>query len=643
MADPLSKIVPGRGGMIINRNPTKTIEKKGTSRQNEDDRGNLNGFRRESLFDYFIIRANSKWKAIFDIVMLILVAYSCVTSIFYVAFASPSKVFHIVFDWIVEAAFIFDMLFNFCQEYIDSETHEPVSKHKKIIKRYVFKGWFFIDFASVFPFALIFQNQAALIKLLRLVRLLRLTKLMNTSKLNQLLKSFMENPSRSQRIVTQHMIMYCLKILRLVAVAIVITYFIGCFWFFISNELHHADNNKTFVKNFELDKEDSFRQLVVSCYFALTTLSTVGYGDYYPISNIERIIACMIMLVGVAFFSYIMGNFIEIISNYKHKMGIIDRGTDLHNWMTRLTRFTNNNPLPRSLFNKIDAHFAYFWPNDRLAATSPDDELLNTLPRSIKRTIMTNYLFQDIFYKFKEFFNTYENIESKFLYDVSFGFMPRKFEENELIYDEEDEVPEIYFILEGTVGVGFRLPGNNSQDFKLIKYFREDSFICDFYVCTDRKSEFVYQCIKETKTYALGKSFLNDIFKKYPEIMSNIRKDSEKRYKKAIMKPLHNQRMNDLEAYNKKSAYKFIQITNTDKLFEKKKKPTPQEKLQKKFERDSPIDINDLENMLIKEMSRSTTQIDEIETSIEEINQESASKFEQILRQLQDDTEQTEF
>jgi len=62
------------------------------------------------------------------------------------------------------------------------------------------------------------------------------------------------------------------------------------------------------------------------CYFALTTLSTVGYGDYYPISNLERICAVVIMLGGVAFFSYIMGNFIEIISSYKAKMGDPDKG-----------------------------------------------------------------------------------------------------------------------------------------------------------------------------------------------------------------------------------------------------------------------------------------------------------------------------
>jgi hypothetical protein len=172
-----------------------------------------------------------------------------------------------------------------------------------------------------------------------------------------------------------------------------------------------------------------------------------------------------------------MGNFIEIVSNYNERMGIIDRSTELHKWMTMLSKFTNNKPLPRSLFNKIDDHFNYFWANDRLASTSPEDELMNTLPRSIKRTIMTNYLFQDVFYKFKEFFNTYENIESKFLYDVSFGFMPRKFEEKEVIYDEEDEVPEIYFIMEGTIGVGFRIPGRGLSDFRLIKFFREDTFI----------------------------------------------------------------------------------------------------------------------------------------------------------------------
>jgi len=37
-----------------------------------------------------------------------------------------------------------------------------------------------------------------------------------------------------------------------------------------------------------------------------------------------------------------MGNFIEIITNYEKKMGVVDQSGDLHNWMMLLTRFTNN-------------------------------------------------------------------------------------------------------------------------------------------------------------------------------------------------------------------------------------------------------------------------------------------------------------
>ena len=147
------------------------------------------------------------------------------------------------------------------------------------------------------------------------------------------------------------MLMYSYRILRLIIIAIIITYFIGCFWYLISNDLNNPEDDNTFVKEFGLVEASNKRKLIVSCYFALTTLSTVGYGDFYPVSNLERIVAILIMLCGVAFFSYIMGSFIEIISNYEKKMGVIDKGTDLHNWMTLLTRFTNNKPLPKSLMN----------------------------------------------------------------------------------------------------------------------------------------------------------------------------------------------------------------------------------------------------------------------------------------------------
>lgn len=130
--------------------------------------------------------------------------------------------------------------------------------------RYVFKGWFLIDFISVFPFVAILEQDALLTKLFRLFRLPRLIKLIDISRFNQLLRSFFESSSRDERIVAQYMLMYFYKIFRLIIIAIIITYFLGCFWYLISNEMNPSSANNTFVKSFDLENQGNFRKLIVS-------------------------------------------------------------------------------------------------------------------------------------------------------------------------------------------------------------------------------------------------------------------------------------------------------------------------------------------------------------------------------------------
>ena len=129
---------------------------------------------------------------------------------------------------------------------------------------------------------------------------------------------------------------------------------------------------------------------------------------------------------------------------------------------------------------------------------------------------MTEYLFEDLFDKFRYFFNTFKFKETSFLYDVSFGFMPRRFEydeEEKFIYDEEDEVSEMYFILEGTVGIGYYLfsQGLSKKQYKLGIFMKENSFICDYYVCHNRKSEFIFLAVQEVHAFALSKRFLQSV------------------------------------------------------------------------------------------------------------------------------------
>lgn len=131
-------------------------------------------------------------------------------------------------------------------------------------------------------------------------------------------------------------------------------------------------------------------------------------------------------------------------------MGIVDKSADLQVWITSLTKFTNNQALPRELVQKIDEHFKFVWKNDRLSSLSPDDPYLKQMPKPLKHRLI-KYLFDDIFSLFRGFLLTNEFRDSPFYYDLAFEMLPRKYDAKEMILRQGEPVHEIYLIKEGSV------------------------------------------------------------------------------------------------------------------------------------------------------------------------------------------------
>ena len=63
--------------------------------------------------------------------------------------------------------------------------------------------------------------------------------------------------------------------------------------------------------------------LVDSIYYAVTTMATVGYGDYFPETGIQKIFATTLALAGVALLAYV---FNIILTNFQQKMGEYSKG-----------------------------------------------------------------------------------------------------------------------------------------------------------------------------------------------------------------------------------------------------------------------------------------------------------------------------
>lgn len=58
---------------------------------------------------------------------------------------------------------------------------------------------------------------------------------------------------------------------------------------------------------------ESFEIYLCSCYFVMTTTSTVGYGDISPVTTLERVFGMGLMFLGVISFTFVSGALASIL------------------------------------------------------------------------------------------------------------------------------------------------------------------------------------------------------------------------------------------------------------------------------------------------------------------------------------------
>lgn len=115
----------------------------------------------------------------------------------------------------------------------------------------------------------------------------------------------------------------------------------------------------------EYDEESDFRKLLVLIYFSFTSLSTVGFGDYNPRSDAERIFIAFGLMFGVAIFSYIMGQFIQIVESFSSYNQVCEEGDELSRFFGVLMHFNNYDEFNLELKRKIECYFDYRWDQDK--------------------------------------------------------------------------------------------------------------------------------------------------------------------------------------------------------------------------------------------------------------------------------------
>ena len=67
-----------------------------------------------------------------------------------------------------------------------------------------------------------------------------------------------------------------------------------------------------------------------SLYMTVITLSTIGYGEVNPVSQIGRIFTLILIVMGVGFFLYVIGNVVQFL--VEGRIRLVWRGI---NWTSK--------------------------------------------------------------------------------------------------------------------------------------------------------------------------------------------------------------------------------------------------------------------------------------------------------------------
>merc|ERR1719273_1086708 len=121
-----------------------------------------------------------------DIIMMFVILYVCMTLPFTMAFLPDPPYGLIVANYFADGLFWLDIVMNFVTAY-ENDEGDIITDYKGIALHYFISGWFFIDFFSTFPFASLenLGKGAQATKILKTVRVIKILKMLRVGKLKR--------------------------------------------------------------------------------------------------------------------------------------------------------------------------------------------------------------------------------------------------------------------------------------------------------------------------------------------------------------------------------------------------------------------------------------------------------------------------
>lgn len=249
-------------------------------------------------------------------------------------------------------------------------------------------------------------------------------------------------------------------------------------------------------------------QYTDALYWAVTTVTTVGYGDISAETTVERLYSIVSMIIGLAFYGYFIGNVASLLSKQDPA-----KTAYLEN-LERLSMAVKHRGLPADLQMKLFEYYTYIW---RKKIGFYESDFVDKLPPGLRREV-ASFMKKDVIEKVPLFMGA----SSNFVMEVSVMLKPELASPGEFLFELGDVGNEMFFIVKGELEV-------IGRDGTIQNILVDGDYFGEIALFMDVKRTAGIRARTYCELYTLSKESFDYVIGRYPGIKSKIEKKVRER------------------------------------------------------------------------------------------------------------------